>query len=267
MDANHRDPDGRVTTERQGGIFLFGLDRPEKYNGLTPKMFRELGEAFTTLDEDPDLRVGVFFAHGKHFTAGLELTRFAEGMRKGDSGAGTRQAGVDPFALGRKCRKPIVVAVQGIVFTAGIEMMLGCDIVIAASDCRFSQLEPKRAVMATGGATLRFVERGGWGNAMYHLLTADEFNASEALRIGLVQEVVEPGRQVPRAIEIAEKIAANAPLAVQATKASSLLYSLKGQDAAIAEFNAIQQRLANTEDAKEGVQSFIERRAGRFTGR
>ncbi len=267
MSSARETGDGRILTERRGGVFLIGLDRPEKFNALTPAMFSDLADAFTQLDEDPELRVGVFHAMGKHFTAGLELTRFAEGMRKGESGATGSGGRVDPFALKRKCRKPVVAAVKGIVFTAGIEMMLACDIVIASADCRFSQLEPKRGVMAAGGGTFRFVERCGWGNAMLHLLTADEFTAAEAYRIGLVQEVVEAGRELPRAVEIAEIIAAQAPLAVQATKANAMTYLEKGEVACIGEFSAIQQRLANTEDAREGVQSFIERRAGRFQGR
>jgi len=260
--------DGAISLERRGHILMIGLNRPEKYNGLTPKMFSDLRDAFTELDRDEDLRVGVFFAHGKHFTAGLELTKFSDGMKAGDNaGTGDSDERIDPFSLGRRCRKPVVCAVQGITFTAGIEMMLGCDIAIAAEDTRFSQLEPRRGLMAAGGATFRFVERGGWGNAMLHLLTADEFTASEAHRIGLVQEVTETGKQVERALEIAERIAAMAPLAVQATKASALTYALEGERAAIAGLNKHQTRLANTEDFKEGVASFIERRDAKFTGR
>ena len=184
MSEGERDPDGEISVEQRGRILLMGLDRREKYNGLTPKMMRDLGLAYTRLDEDPELWVGVLFGHGKHFTAGLDLPKWAEGMRGG--GRGDRSDRVDPMALARACRKPIVTAAHGITYTAGIEMMLAGDIVVAADDCRFSQLEPKRGIHATGGATIRFVERGGWGNAMYHLLTCDEFGAEEARRIGLV---------------------------------------------------------------------------------
>lgn len=174
---------------------------------------------------------------------------------------------MDVYSLKRKCVKPIVAAVQGITFTAGIEMMLACDMVVAASDCRFSQLEPKRGIMAGGGATFRFIERGGWGNAMYHLLRCDEFNAAEAYRIGLVQEVVEPGEQLDRAVEIAEEISKLAPLAVQATKASAMTYALEGERATIDGFPAIQRRLSASADAKEGVDSFREKREAKFTGK
>ncbi|WP_428481267.1 crotonase/enoyl-CoA hydratase family protein [Pyruvatibacter mobilis] len=263
------EPDGRITVTRQGHVLLMGIDRPEKYNGLTPKMFSELADAFTQLDEDPELRVGVLHSFGKHFTAGLELTKFAEGMKKGDSVTEEKaQARVDPFALKRKCTKPVITAVQGICYTAGIEMMLASDIVIASKDTRFAQLEPRRGLMATGGGTLRFIERCGWGNGMYHLLLCDgEFSADEGLRIGIVQEVVEPGTQVARAIELANRIATLAPLAIQETKRSAMLYVEEGEAAAKAVLDQVQAKLANTEDAAEGVQSFIERRAGNFKGR
>lgn len=263
------EPDGRITVTRQGHVLLMGIDRPEKYNGLTPKMFSELADAFTQLDEDPELRVGVLHSFGKHFTAGLELTKFAEGMKKGDSVTEEKaQARVDPFALKRKCSKPVITAVQGICYTAGIEMMLASDIVIASKDTRFAQLEPRRGLMATGGGTLRFIERCGWGNGMYHLLLCDgEFSAEEGLRIGILQEVVEPGTQVARAIELANRIATLAPLAIQETKRSAMLYVEEGEAAAKAVLDQVQAKLANTEDAAEGVQSFIERRAGNFKGR
>ncbi len=263
------EPDGQIAVTRQGHVLLMGIDRPEKYNGLTPKMFSELSDAYTVLDSDPELRVGVLYAFGTHFTAGLELTRFAEGMKKGASGA--NEAGgqrVDPFALKKKCSKPVITAVQGICYTAGIEMMLASDIAIAAKDTRFAQLEPRRGLMAAGGGTIRFIERCGWGNGMYHLLLCDgEFGADEALRIGIVQEVVETGQQVARAIELAKRIAKLAPLAIQETKRSAMTFIEQGEAAAFSQLDAVQAKLANTQDAAEGVKSFIERRDGNFEGR
>jgi enoyl-CoA hydratase/carnithine racemase len=266
MSESERHPDGQISVEQRDRILLMGLDRREKYNGLTPKMMRELGQAYTRLDEDPDLWVGVLFGHGKHFTAGLDLPKWTEGMKSGKRDR-EREDRVDPMALGRACRKPIVTAVHGITYTAGIEMMLAGDIVVAADDCRFSQLEPKRGIHATGGATIRFVERGGWGNAMYHLLTCDEFGAEEARRIGLVQEIVPRGAELARALELAEQIAAMAPRAVQMTKASSRRYLDRGFAATVAAFAGDQAELAMLDDAREGVASFVERRTPKFTGR
>ena len=265
--SDHLDEEGSISVEQRGHLLLIGLNRPAKYNGYTPTMAKQLHQAFTKLDESDDLFAGVLFGHGDHFTAGLDLPKWTGRMTEGGDVDESTTSHVDPMALGRACRKPIVTAVQGITFTFGIEIALAGDIVIAADDCRFSQLEPRRGIHAIGGATIRFVQRGGWGNAMYHLLTSDEFDAQEAYRIGFVQEVVPAGKQLERAIEIAELIAAQAPLAVQATKASSRLFIEEGFDAAVRELGPAQKRLMESEDAKEGVQSFIERRTAVFKGR
>ncbi|RMH79268.1 MAG: enoyl-CoA hydratase [Actinomyces sp.] len=259
------DDTGRVDVELvEDHILAIGLDRPAKLNGVTPEMMDALVEAYTRLDEDPDLWVGLVFAHGPHFTAGLDLPRWADRLAGRDRGPA---GGVDPFGLRRPCRKPIVTAVKGITYTLGIELALAGDIVIAADDCRFSQLEPRRGIHATGGATIRFVERGGWGNAMYHLLTSDEFDAAEAHRIGLVQEVVPAGTEYERALEIARVICEGAPLAVQATLASSRRFVREGFESAVAALGPVQRELAATEDHAEGVRSFVERRRGVFRGR
>ena len=150
---------------------------------------------------------------------------------------------------------------------AAIELMLATDIVIAAGDCRFGQIEVKRGIFANHGATIRIVERAGWGNAMRYLLTGDEFDSATALRLGLVQEVVEPGQQLDRALELAEKIAAQAPLAVQATLTNARKAVLHGPEAAALEFGPVQARLFASEDAAEGVASFKEKRAAVFKGK
>ena len=180
---------GQVTTEIvEQRVMVITVDRAEKRNGFTPKMLRELSEAMTELDEDDSLFVGVLCFAGDLTTAGLEMPLF---FGPDADPAGLRTDGVDPLGLRRRLRKPQVTAVQGITYTIGIELALAGDIVVAADDARFAQLEPRRGVTALGGATLRFVSRGGWGNAMYHLLRADEFDATEARRIGLVQEMGE----------------------------------------------------------------------------
>ncbi len=186
---------GEVRSERAGHILTITVDRSGKMNGFTPEMFDALSDAMTVLDEDSDLWAGVLTFAGPHTTAGLDLPRFAAAFSSegGDAAPDTR---IDAFALRRRCRKPVVMAVQGITFTIGIEMMLAADIVVAADDCRFCQMEPKRGLAVFGGAHVRYVERAGWGNAMYHLLRADEFGAARALQIGFVQEVVPAGQQV-----------------------------------------------------------------------
>ena len=128
----------------------------------------------------------------------------------------------DPFGIWRDpVPKPVVMAVNGIAFTLSIELALAADIVIAADDVRFRQLEIGRGIMPFGGATFRAPAQLGWGNAMRFLLTAEEYGAAEALRIGLVQEVVPAGAHVQRAADLAHLIAQQAPLGVQATLASA----------------------------------------------
>src|SRR3954449_5835835 len=246
------------------------VDRIEKKNAFTPKITAELGDALTRLDDDQELFVGVLAFAGDHTTAGLEMPLFFSDEAKRDAAA--RKAGqpagaVDPFGLQRRLTKPLVTAVQGITFTIGIEIALAGDIVVAASDTRFCQLEPKRGLAPLGGATVRYVQRAGWGNAMYHLLRADEFTADEAWRIGLVQEVVEPGLQRDRAVELARELLQCAPLALQHTIANARLALEVDEPTAIDAIPAMSTAVMATADFQEGIASFVARRPAQFTGR
>ena len=229
-------------------------------------MLVQLAEAMTTLEKDADAWVGLIFAHGANFTAGLELDKVVAYAR--EKNALYPDGTIDPLSLRAPVRtKPVVCAVQGICFTLGIELMLSTDIVVAADNCRFAQIEVKRGIMPTGGATIRMVERAGWGNAQRYLLTGDEFGPAEALRLGFVQEVVPAGQEKGRALELARRIADQAPLAVRASLASSRTYADQGPHAAIREFAAQQAKLRESADAKEGMGSFLERRKAKFEGR
>jgi enoyl-CoA hydratase len=258
--------EGHITTERRGHVLLIGLDRAAKRNAFDLAMLAALGMAYAELERDDDLRCGVLFAHGDHFTAGIDLAQFASVFAQGTSGLPA--GALDPLGVsGPRLSKPLVCAVQGICLTIGIELLLATDVRVAASDTRFAQIEIKRGIYPAGGATIRFVREAGWGNAMRYLLTGDEFGAEEALRMGLVQEVVPPGRQVERAAELAQTIAAQAPLGVRATLASARLALTAGETEAARRLLPDLQPILQSEDAREGVQSFIERRQANFTGR
>jgi enoyl-CoA hydratase len=255
-----------VTLEREGHVLLMGLNRPEKRNAFNRQMLADLSLAYASLEDDDDLRAGVLFAHGDHFTGGLDMVDIAPLLTSGESPYpdGSR----DPWRLDGTWTKPVVAAAQGWCMTLGIELLLAADVRIAAAGTRFAQIEARRGIFPFGGATLRLPREAGWGNAMRWILTGDEFGADEALRIGLVQEVAEDGAAALRsATEIATTIATDmAPLGVQATLASAHLARAEGDAAAAGQLQPEVTRLFGTKDAAEGFQSFVERRKAKFTG-
>jgi enoyl-CoA hydratase/carnithine racemase len=255
-----------ITTETRGHVLLVGFNRPEKLNAFNADMLRALGEAYTAYEGDDGLRCAVIFAHGKHFTAGLDLASVAPIVASGE--ALWPATGIDPWGLeGRTRTKPVVVAMQGRVYTLGIELALASDVRLCADEATFAQLEIARGIFPFGGATFRAPAQLGWGNAMRFLLTAEPFGAAEALRIGLVQEVVPTDALLDRAVAIATTIAAQAPLGVRATLANARLAEREGERAAAAALRAETMKLMASEDAREGLQSFVERRTARFSGR
>ena len=157
-----------------------------------------------------------------------------------------------------------MVAVEGYCLTIGIELLLAADICIAAPSTRFGQIEVQRGIFPFGGATIRMVQRAGWGNAMRHLLTGDQFDGNEAHRIGLVAELAED--PVSRALDLAILISEQAPLGVQATLTNARM-ALKSEEEAKKLLNTTAAQLMQTVDASEGLQSFIERRKAKFKGK
>ena len=262
------DDSQRVTTQRRGHVFLIALDRAQKRNAFDALMMTALDRAYTELENDPDLRCGVLYANGRDFTGGVNLPEFAERWSVGENPLTPDDGLVDAMGLyGGSRRKPIVSAVQGRCYTIGIELILNTDVRVASGDARFAQMEVQRGLYPVGGATLRFVHETGWGNAMKHLLTGDEFDAAEALRIGLVQEVVPAGTELERAIALAERIASMAPLAVAATRESARVAVEESFAVSIARLLPDLQALYRSDDAREGIASFLERRSATFSGR
>jgi enoyl-CoA hydratase/carnithine racemase len=257
----------RITIERDGYILLIGVNRPEKRNAFDLSTIEQLAAAYDRLGAERGLRAGVVFGHGDHFSAGLDLGEVGPAVAERGPQALAGPGRYDPFGVwGEQVPKPIVMAVQGIAFTLSIELALASDIVIAADDVRFRQLEIARGIMPFGGATFRAPAQLGWGNAMSFLLTADEFGAHEAMRIGLVQEVVPAGMQFGRAVEVAHRIAAQAPRGVQATLANARVARAAAEHAAVEHLRETVPGVLHSADAAEGLRSFLERRAGDFTG-
>lgn len=256
-----------VSLERDGHVLIIGLNRPEKRNAFTVAMLADLSRAYALLESDDTLRVGVLFAHGDHFTAGLDLADVGPNIASGV--VPFPDDGRDPWRLDGDWTKPMVASAHGRCLTLGIELLLAADIRIAAATTRFAQLEVLRGIYPFGGATFRLPTQAGWGNAMRWLLTGDEFDAEEAHRIGLVQEIAADGAAAKqRAVDIAHTIADRAaPLGVRAVLASARIAHTQGEDAAIERLRPEVTRLFATADAAEGVQSFVERREAEFQGR
>ncbi|GAB4533116.1 MAG: crotonase/enoyl-CoA hydratase family protein [Haliangiales bacterium] len=261
-----------ITTERAGHVFLIGLNRPAKRNAFNLAMLSGLAAAYTEYEDDPELRCALVFAHGDHFTAGLDLAEVGPAVASG--AALFPEDAIDPVDLEglahgnrRRRTKPVVYAVKGWCLTVGMELMMAADIRVAATGTRMAQIEVKRGIMPFGGATLRLPQLVGWGNAMRYLLTGDELSAEEAYRIGLVQEVTSPEELLPRAQEIAARVAAQAPLAVQASLRSARDAVERGMPAAVETLMDEAVALMSTEDATEGMRSFVERREAVFRGK
>jgi enoyl-CoA hydratase/carnithine racemase len=257
---------GKVAIERRGPILLVGLDLVQAQGRLTPPAIIGLGKAIYQLEQDDGLRVAVLHSIGTDFCVGLDVPAFAAAL------AGGILPPKDPdfiniLGLRPPIRtKPVIVAVQGRALSVGDELVLAADIRVAAQNAIFGQLEVTRGVFPAGGATVRLTREAGWGNAMLHMLTGEEWSAQEAYRLGLVQEVTAPGKQLDRALEIADKVAAAAPLGVRATLASAH-QAISTEDAALQALGPVFAKLLQSDDAKESLRAVQEHRAPIFEGR
>lgn len=258
-----------INLKSEEHILFIEINRPQKYNAMTQDMYHQLARAYFKLDADPEARVGLVYAAGSHFTSGLELTDWAGTFDIGKGFPFSPENEIDPFYMMSdiRCRKPVVMAVQGYCYTWGFEMMLNTDIRVAAADARFAMLEVKRGFFPAGGATLRLPGEIGWANAMRYMLTGDEMSAAEAYRLGLVQYLTDPGQQFTTALEVARRVALAAPLGVQNALKSCRLSALRGEEAARAVIYQHVEEVMKSEDMEEGLQSFIERRAAVFKGK
>ncbi|MFI5041030.1 MAG: enoyl-CoA hydratase-related protein [Acidimicrobiales bacterium] len=253
-----------LVRERRGAVLILRLNRPEARNSLTPELISDLGLALEAAEGDVDVRCVVLTGTGdRAFCAGMDLRGFAQGTVPTDE----TQRGTDAFRrfVRGDVNVPVVGAANATAVAGGFELLLGCDLVVASEAASFGLPEVKRGLFAAGGGV--FVStRIPLAVALELTLTGDPIDASRALALGLINEVVPAGEVLDAAIRLAERIARNGPLAIQATKQ---LVRTAATDAAQARSMQVewQPRIFGSEDAKEGATAFIEKREPIWRGR
>lgn len=248
-------------------ILVMRLNRPRVKNALNREALRILAKAYTRLSTSRELRCGVVHGEGDVFCAGLDLADVIPASIEEGSNTYLKPGQCDPFGLyGPACSKPVISAVHGRCYTAGLELTLAADMCVASRDTQFGQQETTRGIFPLGGATIRLPKAIGWGPAMRCILAGGQFGADEAYRWGLVQVVTEPGQQLEGALDLAREVARCAPLAVQAALANARLAQTDGVRAAVDHIRTEGRRVALSADAREGMTSMMERRAAKFAG-
>ncbi len=262
--------------DKRGQLAVITFNRPQALNALTPEMVCRMTDALLDAQSDPEVRVLVLTgAGGRAFCAGGDLGKMIpllSGERPPQDAWDHRvleDADVMPVSslCDARLRKPIIAAIHGICVAAGAELLLGCDLRIVSSDARFAWPEVKRGLMPFAGSVWRLPRQVPHSQAMALLLTGETINAQQALAMGLVNEVVDSDEVLPRALALAELIAANAPLAVMEIKqAMAACEGVSQEEARKIEKNSY-RRIMETEDAREGPRAFIEKRAPRYQGK
>ena len=255
-----------ILTERRGSVLIVTLNRPQVLNAVNPDLARALGEALQYLDDTDDLRVGILTGAGRAFCSGLDMKAIAAG----ESIAATRHPDWGFAGLtSRTMTKPLIAAVNGDAVGGGFEIALACDVILSSSVARFGLPEVSRGLFAAGGGVYRLAQQLPEKAAMEMLLTGRLADASEMHKRGLVHAVVPPDDVLSAALAMAEQIAGNGPLAVQATKrlarSARLLVPTHATAVALADEEAA--IIFESADAREGLAAFVEGRPPIFRGR
>jgi enoyl-CoA hydratase len=246
-----------VLSETHGRVRLITLNRPKAKNSVNSALGLALNAAIDELDSNDDLTAGVLTGADGGFSAGMDLKAFAtEGMPKG----------FDTF-LRNGSQKPLIAAVEGFALAGGLEIALTCDLIVAAKGVKLGIPEVNKGLFAAGGGLFRLPARVPYGVAMEMALTSDPITAEQAHELGLVCRLAEPGKAATVALELAERIAKNAPLAVAASK--QVIRQTRGltEEESWAIQGPHSGKVFTSEDAREGPRAFAEKREPRWSGR
>jgi enoyl-CoA hydratase len=256
-EADNTEPE--VLVEQRDRILIITINRPHAKNAVNAAVSQGLADAMDRLDGDADLSVAIVTGAGGSFCAGMDLKAFARGENVvvADRGLGFTE---------RPPAKPLIAAVEGYALAGGTELALATDLIVASTESAFGIPEVKRGLVAGGGGLLRLPQRIPYSIAMELALTGDNLSAERAQALGLVNVLAEPGCALDAAIALAERITANGPLAVAATK--RIITESRGwsPENMFAEQMKILAPVFSSNDAKEGAVAFAEKRAPRWTG-
>jgi enoyl-CoA hydratase len=254
--------------ERRGAVLVVTMNRPEARNALTAEMMAGMKAAWDQVDNDPDIRVCVLTGAGGAFCAGADLKAMTS-SHPGDAfaGGGWDMSVIEPLLKGRRLTKPLVAAVEGPAIAGGTEILQATDIRVAGESARFGVSEARWGLYPLGGSAVRLPRQIPYTVAADILLTGRHITAAEALAIGLIGHVVPDGKALERALGLAELVAANGPLAVQAMLRTIRETEGMPEDEAFKIDAQLGVEVFRSADAKEGPRAFAEKRPPRFEGR
>lgn len=265
-----------VLFEKRGQIALITINRPEAHNAMSPEVMVRLAKAWEQVRDDDDIRVGVITGAGdRSFCSGADLGKLIPLM----TGARQPEDEYDRAVMEDRnmtfrailrnfdTEKPTIAAVNGFAIAGGMEMLQGIDLRIAAEEARFGLQEVKWAIAPGGGSTVRLPRQMPYARAMEILLTGDLISAQEAYMLGFVNRVVPRAQVLDAAFEMAEKIAANGPIAVKAIRKSARETQGRPEPEALQMESELIAHVFQTEDAREGPRSFMEKRKPVYKGR
>lgn len=252
-----------VEYETRDNLAIITLNRPEARNAVNGDVAQGMEDALDAYEADPKLWCAILTANGKAFCAGADLKEIAAGN---GHKLGTKKGGFGGIAK-RERTKPLIAAIAGSALAGGTEIALSCDMIVCSTETNFGLPEVKRSLVAGAGGVFRLPRAIGLAPALEVILTGDPLPSERAYQLGMVNQVVEPDQVMDAAIALANRVAANAPLAVQASQKVASRAFMDDDDALWQASGEAFASIMNTEDYKEGPRAFIEKRAPNWQGK